>query len=839
MKSVGAGQQQERKARLAKRLRRSGRVAVVMVTTVCASMALDSSVASATTPGVITTIAGSGANGDAVPAASTAFDFPTGIAVDSFGNLIVPSIGDNRLRVVAKSTGTYYGQAMTAGDTYVVAGQSLGGSSLAQPAPIAQLSYPDAAAVDPHGSIVIADNGNAELKVVPNASGTFYGQVMTAGRIYVVAGDGTSGYLGDGGLATSAELNGPGGIAVDATGNLVMADGRNNRVRVIAASTGTFYGQTMTAGDIYTVAGDGTAGYSGDGTTATSAELQTPTGVTPDAHGNIIIGDQANNRVRVVAASTGSFYGQAMSAGDIYTVAGTGTAGPSGDNGPGTSAELNTPSGVTVDSNGNVLIADTLNFSFRLLATTTGTFYGQPMTSGDIYTVVGNGINGDAGNGGPATSAELGYPNSVAIDSSGNLVVDDTSNHLIRVVASNSATFYGQAMSVGDIYTVAGDGTSGYSGDGGPARSAELSAPFAVAVDAHDNVITADANNNRIRITAKKTGTYYGIAMTKGHIYTVAGTGGSGYNGDGGLATSAMLAEPLGVAVDSHGNILISDSINKRIRAVAGTTGTFYGVSMTADDIYTVAGNGTSGHAGDGGPAVAAELGGVQQGISVDARGDLLLADFSNDRIRIVAAKTGTFYGISMTADDIYTVVGNGTAGYSGDGGKAKSAKLNVPTAVAADSHGNLVIGDTGNARVRVVAGTTGTFYGQSMTKGHIYTVAGVGTFGYAGDGGAATAAELSYNEGLAVDLNGNLVISDDHNNRVRVAATSTGTYYGVPMIAGDIYTVAGNGTIGYSGDGGAATSAELYLPTGVAVDTKGNIDIAEAGNCRIRQVGA
>jgi hypothetical protein len=158
------------------------------------------------------------------------------------------------------------------------------------------------------------------------------------------------------------------GVAVDAAGNLVIADTSNDRVRVVAATTGTFYGQAMTAGDIYTVAGDGTAGYAGDGGPATSAELNEPSGVTADAAGNLVIGDTANSRVRVVAATTGTFYGQAMTAGDIYTVAGDGTPGMSGDTGPATSAELNEPEGVAADGSGNLLIADSGNFRVRLVS---------------------------------------------------------------------------------------------------------------------------------------------------------------------------------------------------------------------------------------------------------------------------------------------------------------------------------------------------------------------------------------------------------------------------------------------------------------------------------------
>ncbi len=229
-------------------------------------------------------------------------------------------------------------------------------------------------------------------------------------------------------------LRSPDGVAVDAAGNVVIADTGNNRIRVAAASTGTFYGQDMSAGDIYTVAGTGKHGFSGDGGPATSAELDVPLGVTVGAAGNLVIADTGNDRIRVAAASTGTYYGQHMTAGDIYTVAGTGTFGFSGDGGPATGAELAQPFGVTVDAAGNLVIADTDNSRIRVVAASTGTYYGQAITAGDIGTVAGNGGTGFSGDGGPATSASLSDPTGVAVDAAGNLLIADTSNDRIRMV---------------------------------------------------------------------------------------------------------------------------------------------------------------------------------------------------------------------------------------------------------------------------------------------------------------------------------------------------------------------------------------------------------------------
>src|SRR6266702_1223100 len=649
------------------------------------------------------------------------------------------------------------------------------------------------------------------------------------------AGDG--GPLGDGRRATRASLSAC-GVTVDHSGNLVIADFLHQRIRVVAARTGTFYGQAMTARDIYTVAGDGRQGFSGDGGPATNAELNFPEGVAVDAAGNLLIAAVGNHRIRMVAARTGTFYGQPMTAGDIYTVAGDGRQGFSGDGGPATRAALNlleSVAGVAVDAAGNLLIADFGNNRVRVVAARTGTFYGQPMTAGDIYTVAGDGTKAFSGDGGPATSAELSLPGGVAVDAAGNLLIADTGNNRVRVVAHKTGTFYGQAMTAGDIYTVAGDGNFGFSGDGGPATSAELSLPEGVAVDAAGSLLIADTGNARVRVAAARTGTFYGQAMTAGDIYTVAGDGTNGFSGDGGPATSAGLSGPVGVAVDAAGNLLIADTGDGRVRVVAARTGTFYGKAMTVGHIYTVAGTSTQGFSGDGGPATKAKLNFPTE-VAVDAAGNLLIADFRNERVRVVAHKTGTFYGQPMTAGDIYTVAGDGTQGFSGDGGPATTAELSSPVGVAVDAAGNLLIADGGNERVRVAAAHDGTFYGQPMTAGDIYTVAGDGSSGFSGDGGPATSAGLDPGR-VTVDAAGNLLIADIFNRRVRVVAASTGTFYGQAMTAGDIYTVAGDGNFGFSGDGGPATSAELSRPEGVAVDATGNLLIADGDNQRIRMV--
>jgi len=353
-------------------------------------------------------------------------------------------------------------------------------------------------------------------------------------------------------------------------------------------------------------------------------------------------------------------------------------------------------------------------------------------------------------------------------------------------------TTVAEAATLDIITTVAGSASYGYSGDGGAATEAQLRQPNAVVIDGAGNLYIADTSNNCIRMVPTANGTYFGIAMTAGSIYTVAGTGSYGYSGDGGPATDAQLRYPGGVAIDSAGNLYLADTNNHRIRKV-----------NTGGTITTIAGTGEAGYSGDGGAATSAKLY-QPRGIAIDSADNLYIADYYNNRIRKV-----------NTGGTITTVAGTGTAGYSGDGGAATSAKLYYPYDVAIDSSGNLYIADTFNHRIRKV-----------NTGGTITTVAGTGSYGYSGDGGAATSAKLYYPRGVATDSAGSFYIADNLNHRIRKVNTG-----------GTITTVAGTGSAGYSGDGGAATDAKLNNPYGVAIDSAGNLYIADKENHRIRFV--
>lgn len=628
-----------------------------------------------------------------------------------------------------------------------------------------------------------ASLGNVTAVAVDKTGNVFfssqsYGIVLrldaVTGALTIVAGTGVTGYSEDDVPAISAALGYITGLAVDGAGNIFILD--QTRVRKVSG------------GIITTVAGNGTFGYSGDGGPAIAAEWKQPGGIAVDAAGNIYIDDSGNNRIRKVAN------------GVITTVAGNGTAGYAGDGGTATQAELNNPTGIAVDSSGNVYFADTGNSRVRKLV---GTI---------ITSVAGNGTSGFNGDGGAANLAELS-PSGVAVDTAGNLYITDASSR-IREVAN------------GIINTVAGNGTQGFGGDTGPAISAELNRPVGVAVDLSGNLFIADSGNTRVRKVAR------------GVIQTVAG---GGSVGDGGPPNTAQLAGPMGVATDLAGNMYIADQDSNRVRMISKGT------------ITTVAGDGIAGSSGDNGPASDAELSGPGA-VAVDSTGDLYIGagsvvrKVSNGAITKVsapAAGSGTCDGVlsnggllvpnGLAVDpsgDLYVAdtygacvikLSNGTVttvaglffnpGYSGDNGPAANAQLYLPQGLAVGANGHLYIADNLNNVIR------------EISKGVITTVVGNGTFGYSGDNGPATSAQLFSPAGIAVDAAGNLYIADNANNRIRKVS------------GGVITTIAGSGAYGFGGDNGPATAALLNGPWGIAVDAAGNVYFSDWGNNRIRML--
>ncbi|HET9307070.1 MAG TPA: choice-of-anchor D domain-containing protein [Candidatus Sulfotelmatobacter sp.] len=673
----------------------------------------------------------------------------------------------------------------------------IGGGPNDMPALDANVNLPAAIAVDSSGNYYIASAAQNRIF-----------KVDTTGLLTVLAGNGLAGYSGDGvtGGAPSAALNGPQGVAVDASGNVYIADTYNFVIRKVD-----------TANTITTISGtQGTCGGS-------ASTLCYPNGVAADTSGNLFIADTSDCQIKKLVLSSLT----------ITVFAGNGTCGYSGDGGAPSSAELNQPNGVVVDGSGDVFIADTNNFVIREVVKSTG----------KIRTVAGNNAlgGGYSGDGGPATSAQISYVYKLAVNSTGTTVTvaDGAYNSVIR-----------QFTVGGNINTVAGGGSgtgcAGFSGDTGPATAACLYYPQGVAVSSTGTVYVADSDNERVRsftvggnintiagngsateatvvngVPANGVDLFYPFGvfedpsgnifvadqsnqmireLSSGLVNAYAGTGTQGFTGDGGSATAAELSNPSGVARDSSGNIYIADEYNCVIRKVTpgGTISAFAGIDANAPSP-------SCGYSGDGGPATNAELY-YPASVYVDSKNNVYIPDTYNHVVR------------EVTGGTITTIAGiPGQAGYSGDGGPATSAKLYYPEGVALDGAGNIYIADNSNHRIREVNAATGT----------ISTVAGNGACAFSGDG-IAIENSLCYPSGVWADVNGNLFIADSSNQRLRWVSAG-----------GIMTTFGGNGTAGYNGDGSQATNANLYQPTGIWEDSLGNFLVADQYNFRIRGITA
>jgi sugar lactone lactonase YvrE len=705
----------------------------------------------------------------------------------------------------------------------------------------ALLTGPVGVAADQAGNVYIADGPVND----------WIRKVDTVGIItkFAGSGPGTSGNTGDGGPATAAQFIQPVGVAADANGNVYIADFNNNRVRKVNS-----------AGVITDFAGsaNATAGNTGDGGLATSAQLFRPAAVAVDHGGNVYIADSGNNRVRKVNA-----------AGIISNFAGNAnaTAGNTSTNGPATSALITTPGGVAVDGAGNVYII------------TQGITVRKVNAAGILSNFAGNaaGLGGESGEGGPATSALLSDVMAVAVNSRG--VVFLVSNGTVHQVDASGVL---TRLAGSDVQSSDNAGT----GDGGPATFATLRSPSGLAVDPAGNVYISDMGSSRVRMvvnphpvpatftaasapTTGSLGVFYhytyaatgwpppafsvasgtlptGMSLnaTSGAIsgrpttagpytFTLAATNGTaavtavtaitiatdavpgtivhfagstdgihGNDGDADPATGATFGTPYGLVADSVGNVFINDEYYNRLRRVDTSNGL----------ISYVVGNGTAGNTGDGQFTWDPVTLNGPSGVAVGPTGYVYVADTNNSRVR------------DLIGGVINNSVGNptGAPGNGGDGGPAYGATFGRPVGVAADQAGTLYVADSGQAmnRVRkVVDGILSNFAGSAA-----------GSAGNTGDNGPATSANLNAPLGIAIDRGGNLFIADHGNNRVRKVDA-----------AGIITNFAGSpaGVAGNTGDNGPATGATLNSPYAVAVDAKGNVYIADHGNNRVRKVDA
>lgn len=647
----------------------------------------------------VITVAG-GYLGDHKPALSASFNFPSAVALDREGHLYIADTNNCLIRRVNPR-----------GVVVTVAGTGICGfSGDGDKATSARLSTIYGLAFDSQGNLFFSDSGNNRIR-----------RISRSGIISTVAGNGSYGYSGDGGAATQASLASPNALAVDASGNLYIADSNNYVVRLVD-----------TAGIIHPFAGNHTDGYGGDGGPATAAQMGLVRGVALDTSGNVYIAE-TSNRVRKVDST-----------GIISTVAGNGQGYISGNGGPATSTGIGFP--------------DDLCWSpgFLYISSLGGVWY-LDLSSGNIQ-LVGAGF-GFGGDGGPALSAWFNNAWGMAVDAQGNLLVADAGNDRIRQIAAGSQI----------VTTVAG----GFLGDGDRGGDASLNIEFGghIALDSAGNLYVADTYNNRVRKVS-----------TNRIVTTLAGVGVSGYGGDGGPAASSLLARPTAVVADQRGNVYIADSGNGVIRKVDGTGtittlniqgngifgrfifGSMPGLALDrAGNLYVSDGlwavwkvdaslNGTIvagtefniGYGGDGGPATQAELD-LPAGIALDNAGNLYIADWLNSRVRKVD-----------TSGVITTIAGTGVAGFSGDGGPAAAANLSLPLDVTVDAFGNLYIADWSNLRIREVD-----------SLGTIRTIAGREELGFNGNHLPATQTNM-LPIGLALSSTGELYYSDSQEARVR-----------------------------------------------------------------------
>ena len=528
--------------------------------------------------------------------------------------------------------------------------------------------------------------------------------------------------------------------------------------------------------------------------------VKNPNRVAQDGAGNLYFTDGNNHSIWEVNTS-----------GDVTRVAGIGTSGFSGDGGPALLAQFNNPQGLFIDSSRNIYVADTQNNRVRRISVATGM----------VSTVAGTGTAGSAGDGGPATSAQLRSPGNIALDGQGNLLIADTGNNKIRKVSASTST----------ISTIAGTGVAGYNGDNINGTTAQLNQPSDVCPDPSGNIFIADTQNHLVR-----------KINTSGVISRIAGTPQSpGNSGDNGSGLSARLNQPNGLSLDQTATELyVADTRNNRVRRV----------HLTSGNIHAYAGNGYVGWVDGYGSNAEFDL---PEDVLMTASGTAYVADSMNCTLRTVdtnqwvstlavapgtglnsPSKVAAYYSASAqtvylyiadtsnnrirkfdtTANTLVTVAGTGTAGYWGDGGAATSAALNGPQGIAVDGSGNIYFSDTQNCIIRKID-----------TYGNITRVMGQPNKCSFADG-AANSAMFNDPQGLFVTSSGDIYVADTNNHALR------------KLHGGIVSTVAGMATkSGYTGDGGAATSARLKFPTGVYVDGSNNIYIADTWNGVIRTI--
>jgi sugar lactone lactonase YvrE len=623
------------------------------------------------------------------------------------------------------------------------------------------------------GGVAVGSDG---VVYVSDPSASRIRRIRADGVVEALAGTGIRGYGGDGGLALAADFTDPSRLLVDQAGTLFV--GELDRVRRIDAS-----------GLVSTVLGDGHAGLEGDGGPAAFARTAGNEGMAIDGDGNLFIAERVAHRVRRIDTR-----------GNLTTVAGTGVPGSDGDGGPALSATLNQPVDVDVDGQGNLLIAELTGNRIRRVS-----------TNGVIDTLAGTGRSGGAGDGGPATAAELHGPQSVVVDASGAIFVADWNNRRIRRVHPD-----------GSIQTVAGL-VGGRVESGGPALESRLTLPLVITPTLDGRLLIVEQSARRIRalVPALQPGADTpspGASDTQpadpqstpvafvppapalpsgaplaGELVAevFAGTGEPGNAADGEFRLSAALASPRGIAVDGIGRLLIADTGNHRIRR------------LDPDGVVRIiAGTGASGSAGDGLAAVAAQLN-RPSALVVDSNGSIYVADSGNFRIR------------KIDPDGIITTFAGGSQpGIGGDGGPARDAQFTEPVDLALGSDGSLFVVDGPVHRVRVI-----------RPDGVIHAFAGSGVDGNGGDGGPAAEAALGFPQRVALNADGSALVTQLHAGIIRRIGSD-----------GVIDTWAGSGRSEAPAEG-PAQEIGLDTPIGVATDAVGAVYVVASGSGQIVRI--
>jgi len=648
--------------------------------------------------------------------------------------------------------------------------------------------------------------------------------------------------IGDGQRGIDVVLTLVDGIATDPRGNIYISHRSQNRIRKLSPN-----------GTITTIAGNGIAGFSGDGVPALKSSLNFPAGLAFDK-GNLYVADRNNHRIRKIDSK-----------GIISTVAGTGIPECCNDNGLAVEAHLHFPSDIDVDTEGNLYISDRSNNRIR-----------KVNPDGIITTIAGLGKPGYGGDFGPADQALLKYPFGVSHDNKGNFYIADRGNNRVRKIDQR-----------GIITTIAGDGTHSFGGDYGPANQSSLAFPTDVIVDSLGMVYIADRNNNRVRKIDRL-----------GVITTLMGLSQTEFNGDNEISAETTLHLPFALALNGEDRLLVVDRNHFRVREVR----------LQSNQVETIAGNGTFLFRGDGGPGGGATLD-APSGIAVDSKGNVLFADRLHQRIRRVRSngiletvigngkqgnegngrpgieatlhlpevliidhednlyltqRTGNAWIIRKSnAEGIIThFAGNGRQGNTGDGGPAIEASFHTISDIAADGSGNIFIADSINRNIRkvdkngvistiaeanleglgtevhpngIVVDKAGSIFFSDSGSGKVYKIdasgtitliAGTGDFDDHGDGGLALEAGLRSPGGLAIGPDGFLYIAEQTTHRIRRIDSS-----------GIITGYVGTGKYGFSGDGGLAVKAKIKGPFRMDFDKEGSLYFSDRDNNRIRKV--